>query len=243
MFFEGNVLGGHLFKFALEAAQLVLLLKATLQGTLAVLQKPSLLLGKIGGGDALFDRGKLPLSGVLRRISTLVSVGEVRDAIKVLVLLISKVCGGGLAVRRSLATLGIFRFPEVIARDSIARILVAYLALFHASVLGTDCFVLPANIFSLGADDSTVLLRHAAHLLVDGQIQIVLARKFGNVAADVRRKINVAALVLLGGTLHLLTVRILLDSVGSRVPVLLGAGSSLLVGALLAALCQDLLQY
>lgn len=44
MFFEGNILRGDLFKLALEAAQLVLLLKATLQGTLAVLQKPSFLL-------------------------------------------------------------------------------------------------------------------------------------------------------------------------------------------------------
>lgn len=160
-------------------------------------------------------------------------------------LLVLKVCDGGLAVRRSLAALGIFRFPDVIARDSIARILVANFAQLLDTVLGTDCFVLPANVVSLGADDFTVLeLQAFAHLLAGGQIQIVVALKFGEVAADLRREIGrVVALVLFAGAANLLTVRILLDSIDSRVPVLLGAGSSLLVGALLADLCQDLLQY
>lgn len=71
----------------------------------------------------------------------------------------------------------------------------------------------------------------------------MLALKFGEAAADIGRKINVVALVLFAGSPHLLTVRILLDSVDSRLPVLLGAGISLLVGALLADPGQDLLQY
>ena len=57
MFFELGILRGNLVELALEAAELVLLLKAALQRTLAVLEQPSLLLGEVGRGNPLFDRG------------------------------------------------------------------------------------------------------------------------------------------------------------------------------------------
>lgn len=77
VFFELNVLLRDLIELAFEAAELILLLKAALQRALAVLEKPSLLLGKVGCRDTLLDRGELSLGRVLRSVAFLVSVGEV----------------------------------------------------------------------------------------------------------------------------------------------------------------------